>query len=156
MTTQPGPPAPPTVTDVSLTGEIKDLIDGAYESGNPILLAYVDADGQPSLSFRGSTHTHSEKEIGVWVRNQEGGLSKALSQNNRVTLFMRNPQTRAMVQIRGRARFDHSEATKKAVYEGSPEREQQADAERKGTAMIVDVERVEGMTAAGRFRMQRS
>lgn len=159
MTNAPGPPGmppPPPVTDVLLTDELKEIINGAYGEGFPFILAYVDADGQPSLSFRGSTNTYSDTQIGVWVRSLEGGLAKALEANNRVTLFMRNANNRSFVQIRGRGRFENSEAARKAVYEGSPEREQQADPERKGQPLIVDIDRAEGMTPTGRFRMQKS
>src|SRR5689334_15191965 len=102
------PAAPPTITELSLGDDVKAALGSALADGNPMVVAYVDEDGQPSLSFRGSTHVYSPNQLAVWARNPEGGLGHALSKNNKVTLLYRNPTTRAFLIFRGNAHIDSS------------------------------------------------
>lgn len=155
QTPRPAPPPPPPVTDVQFTDDIKDVVGGSYAAGAPALVAYVDVDGQPSLSNRGSTQIYSDNQLAIWVRSTEGGLPKALESNPRVSVFIRVPETRAMLNFRGRARLDNSEAVRTKVYESAPENEQKADPERKGVPLILDIDRLDGRTPAGAYRMVR-
>src|SRR5215207_9722691 len=137
------------VTDASpvpieLTEEIRATINGALANGTPVVVAYVDERGQPRLSFRGSTQVFGDDQLAIWVRNAEGGLPRALAANPRVSLLYRNPQPRMLLTFEGRGRFDDAEATRTAVYERSPEVERNFDPERKGLALIVDLDRVTG------------
>src|SRR5580700_766639 len=130
MTTQsPGP--------VELNDTIKDALGSALTDGKPVVVAYVDENGQPKLSFRGSTQVYSPTQVAIWVRNPEGGLQKALAKNPRLTLLYRSPEPRMMLNIQGRGKFDDSEAVRNKVYESSPQSEQNADRERKGKALVI-------------------
>ncbi|MCG6877271.1 MAG: hypothetical protein LJE97_19440, partial [Betaproteobacteria bacterium] len=60
----PMPAAP-----VKLTDELKKLVDNALATRHPMIVAYVDAKGQPILSFRGSTQSFSDDQLAIWVRN---------------------------------------------------------------------------------------
>ena len=127
---------------VVLTDEFKAAINNAIADKAPILLGSVDASGQPALSFRGSAQVYSDNQIGMWIRNQDGGLLKSIEVNPKVAMMYRNPETRLAFQVHGEAtRFDDEE-TRRKVYDASPEVERNADAERKGTAVIVEVTRV--------------
>jgi predicted pyridoxine 5'-phosphate oxidase superfamily flavin-nucleotide-binding protein len=127
---------------VVLTDEFKTAINNAIADRAPILLASVDASGQPALSFRGSTQVYSDHELGIWVRNQDGGLLASVAANPLIALMYRNPETRLAFQMHGEARRVDDEAVKQRVYEMAPEVERNADAERKGTALIVDLLRI--------------
>ena len=153
MTQAPPPPAP--LTEMRLTDEIKQSVNNALASGKPMIIAYVDPEGQPSLSFRGSTHVHSDNQLAVWVRNPEGGLLKGLQGNPKVTLMYRDPETRTTLQFRGTARIDESEQMRDTVYNASPEPERNADKEKKGKAMVIDLERVDGILPGARVQMRR-
>src|SRR5690606_12930212 len=149
-------PAAEPLTEMKLTDEIKNAINNAYTSGKPLIFAYVDPDGQPSLSYRGSAHAYSDDQLAIWIRNPEGGLLKALnSGNNRVTLMYRDPETRANIQFRGKGRLDNSEATREKVYNAIPEAEQNADREKKGQPLIIDLDRVDGIMPGVRIAMRR-
>jgi hypothetical protein len=63
MTTEPRP------SPIQLTAEIRDAVNGALANGTPVVVAYVDARGQPRLSFRGSTQVFSDDQFAIWVRN---------------------------------------------------------------------------------------
>jgi pyridoxamine 5'-phosphate oxidase-like protein len=141
---------------LELTDEIAEEIDTAYESGRPVLIAYLGDDGYPHVSFRGTAQVFGPQELAVWARNPEGGLPTAVAERPPVSLIYRNPQTRQMYVFYGRARVATDEETKRVVYERSPEREQQADPERGGVAIVIDLDRVDGIGPERRFRMERS
>jgi hypothetical protein len=141
---------------VELNDTIKDALATALTDGKPVVVAYVDESGQPKLSFRGSTQVYSPTQVAIWVRNPEGGLQRALAANPRVTLLYRSPEPRMMLNIQGRGHFDSSDTVRSKVYESSPQSEQNADRERKGMALIIDVDRLNGMAPGAAFNMQRS
>ena len=127
---------------IALTDDFKNAINNAIADKAPILLGSVDASGQPALSFRGSAQVYSDHEIGMWIRNQDGGLLKSIEGNPLVAMMYRNPETRLAFQMHGEARRVDDEAVKQRVYDMSPEIERNADPERKGTAVVVDLLRV--------------
>ncbi len=145
----------PAAGPIQLTSDMREAVNGALTAGIPVVVAYVDEAGQPNLSFRGSVQVYSDDQLAIWVRNPEGGLQRALASNPRLTLLYRNPQTRMMLNFQGRGRFDGSEGVRATVYEHSPQPEQNADRERKGRALIIDLDRVVGVVPGGRVLMQR-
>jgi pyridoxine/pyridoxamine 5'-phosphate oxidase len=140
-----------------LDDELKGIVNGALESHTPMVLASVDAEGRPRLTFRGSVQTFSDDQVGFWARNPEGGTMDNIAANPHVAMMMRNPETRVMLQLIGRARRVEG-AERDRVYANAPEFEQRADAEKKGAAVIVDLDKVEGflgMSADGQRRFVR-
>jgi hypothetical protein len=131
------------MSSLLLTQEIKDLVNNALESGNPILLAAVDAAGHPLLSFRGSTTVHSDDQLGLWARNAAGGTIEAIKQNPNVALMYRSA-TIPLLRFEGRARVVTG-AERQAIFEAAPRRERDADPDRKGTAIVIDLDAVFGV-----------
>jgi Pyridoxamine 5'-phosphate oxidase len=127
-----------------LTQEIKDLVNGSLESGNPILLAVVDAQNRPVLSFRGSAQVQGEDKIGLWARNATGGTIEAIKHNPQVALMYRSA-TIPLLKFEGRARVVTDAAERDAVYDAAPKREKDGDKDRKGTAIVVDLDTVFGV-----------
>jgi Pyridoxamine 5'-phosphate oxidase len=144
-----------TSSGIALTADMAQAVNSALESGKPVTVAYVDADGQPHLSFRGSVHTHSPHELAIWVRDPEGGLLAAVDRNPRLTLMYRDPETRTMLMFYGRGHVESSEEAHRTVYDQSPELERNRDPERKGKPLVIELDRVEGMTPGGRVQMSR-
>jgi hypothetical protein len=149
------PGAPPAATEVALDDEISQAINGALDSGHSVIAAYVDRDGQPQLSFRGTTQVYSADEVALWIRNPEGGLVAALPNNQRLAFFYHDPGTRTNYQIQGRGRVESDSQVRAVVFDNSPEREQAIDPERRGVAVVVDVDRVTGRGPSGPVNMQR-
>jgi len=145
---------------ISLDDELKGLINGALLAGAPMIVASVDAEGRPRLSFRGSLQAFSDDQIGFWARNAEGSTLENIAANPNVAMMYRNPQTRVMMQLIGRARVAVG-ADRDRVYDNAPEFERNADPERLGVGVIVDLDRIEGflgVTPDGQrrlFRMER-
>lgn len=127
---------------IALTDDFKNAINNAIADRAPILFAAVDELGQPALSFRGSAQVYSDHEVGLWVRNQDGGFLNSIATNPRVAFMYRNPETRLAFQAHGEARKVDDEATVRKIYDMAPEVERNADPERKGTAVLVDLTRI--------------
>jgi hypothetical protein len=149
----PGAPPPPIAVD--LDGEIAELVNGALDNGTPIIAAYVDRDGQPQLSLRGTTQVYSPDQVALWIRDPLGGLVRALPDSPRLSFFYRDPGRRTFLQIQGRGRVDADPQVRDVVFDNSPEREQAIDPERLGVAVVVDVDRVQGRLAGGAVNMAR-
>jgi Pyridoxamine 5'-phosphate oxidase len=129
---------------IALTDEITERVNGALVSGHPMILASVDGEGRPRLSFRGSTQVFSGDQLGFWARNAEGGTMGAIAANPHVALMYRHPADRVLLQFAGRARVAQG-AERERVYDLAPEYEQKADPEKKGVAVVIDLDKVEGM-----------
>lgn len=133
---------------LKLTPEIKELVNAALSSGNPILFAAVDKDKKPALSFRGSIQVYSDDQLGFWLRNTSGGTAEAIQRNPHVA-FMYHSAATPFLQFKGRARIATDTAERNKVFEAAPESEQKSDPGRKGFAIIVDLDAVEGVLSFG-------
>ena len=137
--------APPTpATPVRLTEELKKLVDNALATRHPMMVAYVDALGQPILSFRGSTQSYSDGQLAIWVRNSDGNFLNAIAKNPKVALMYRDEDSKATYQFQGRARVSTDEAVRQRVYAKMAEAERNHDPARAGVALLIDLDRVEG------------
>lgn len=137
-----GAPAP--AAPVKLSEDLKKLVDNALATRHPMVVAYVDASGQPILSFRGSTQSHSDDQLAIWVRNSDGNFLNAVARNPRVALMYRDEDTKATYQFQGRARVSTDESARRRIYEKMAEGERNHDPARTGIALIIDLDRVEG------------
>lgn len=136
--------APLPATPVKLTPEIRALVDNALASRHPIIVAFVGPDGQPILSFRGSTQSFSDDQLAIWVRNSDGLFLDSLEKNPRVALMYRDEDTKATYQFQGRAHVSGDAEARTRVYENMTEGERNHDYARTGVALIIDLDRVEG------------
>jgi hypothetical protein len=137
-----------TASPFALTSEIKALVAGAFDSGNVLLLAAVGKDQKPVLSFRGSTAVFSDTQLSFWARNAEGGTIEAISDNPHVALMYRSPSV-PLLQFIGRARIVDDPVERTRAFDLAPEKERASDPERKGRAVIVDLDEVKGVLGFG-------
>jgi hypothetical protein len=156
--TEKGPDLPPPVSgnELQITEAITVAVNGAFANRTPITVAYVDRDGQPHLSLRGTTQVFGGDQLAIWIRNPEGGLLSAIETNPRLALLYRDPATRTTYQFHGRAHADRSRESSDRVYSNSPEFERGLDPDQRGVAVVVDLDQIQGRDAAGFFLMQRS
>jgi len=132
-----------------LTSEISALIASALDTGNVMLLAAVDRNQRPVLSFRGSTAVFSDTQLSLWARNAEGGTLEAIEQNPQVAMVYRSPSV-PVLQFIGRARIADEAAERDRTFALAPERERQADPERKGRGVIIALDEVRGVLGFGK------
>jgi predicted pyridoxine 5'-phosphate oxidase superfamily flavin-nucleotide-binding protein len=148
---------------IKLSAEMKAAINGASAKKSPLLLSYVDETGQPSLSFRGSAHAYSDDQIAIWLRDAEGGLTKAIATNPKVALMYRdNAPTGGMFHFHGRARITSDPQERKKIFDAAPVNERNHDLDMEGGAVIIDLDFLQGFVgrtpdgrSTGRIRMRR-
>ncbi len=145
----------PAVTGDKIPDFVKSLVNNALANKSPLVVAYTDADGQPVLSLRGSTQVYSDTQLSIWVRNAEGGLVKSIQTNPRMSLLYRDSAVRNTLNFVGRGHVEPDDAVRRRVYELAPEVEQNHDPGRKGAALIIDVDRLQGLTTRGAVRFAR-
>jgi hypothetical protein len=133
----------------ALTPEISALVTGAFDTGNVLLLAAVDRDRKPVLSFRGSTAVFSDTQLSFWARNAEGGTIDAIKGNPHVALMYRS-QSVPLLQFAGRARISDSPAERDRAFDLSHAKEREKDPDRKGRAVIIDLDEVKGVLGFGK------
>jgi hypothetical protein len=147
-------PWSPGVTD-TIPEFVRGIVNGALANGTPMVLGYVDEQGEPALSLRGSVQVYSDHQLSLWVRNANGGLIRSLQKNPGVSLLYRDSKSRTTLIFRGRGYVETDEAVRERVFERSPEVEQNHDTERNGAAMLVDVRSLQGTSPRGSIRMER-
>jgi hypothetical protein len=137
------------------TADIPAAVDGATPRGHTLVLGYVGEDGNPVVSFRGSTHIHGPQELAIWARKKDDGFARAIARNPNVGLVYYDADGPGPIFLSfvGRARVDASASD--AVYEAMYEGERQYDAERLGVAVIIDVDEVKVLDASGFWEMSR-
>jgi hypothetical protein len=129
---------------LALTPDISELIAGAIDAGAVMLLAAVDKDLKPVLSFRGSTAVFSPDQLSVWARNAEGGTISAIQQNPNVAMMYRSAAV-PLLQFTGRARISDDPQERERAFTLAHEKERAADPKRHGRAIIIDLDRVAGV-----------
>jgi hypothetical protein len=142
-------PPPPEAKPLVLPQALRTAIDRALIEKRPMLLAHVGADGQPVISFRGSTQVYSDDQLAMWVRNAGGELIRAIASNPRVAFMYRNEEARATYQLQGRARVVADDAVRKLVFDRSAAAERAHDFAMLGAAVLIDLDRVEGWAGVG-------
>ena len=147
---------------IKLSAEAKTAINNSAAIKAPILLSYVDETGQPHVSFRASTHAHSDDQLAMWLRKANGGFTRAIAQNPKVALMYRDNAGGGMFQFLGRARIVTDAQERRRIYDESPETERNHDYTMDGVAIIVDLDYVDGFAgrtpdgrSTGKHRMRR-
>ncbi len=150
------PQAPPSPRTLRLDPEIKAAVDGALDNQTPMLIAYLDGGQQIHLSFRGTIQAYTDDQLALWAREPEGGLPQNIAHRPHVTLFYNDPARRTSYTFYGRARVEHDPTERATIFENSHPREQQVDFRRRGVAIVVDLDKIEGRVAGGRVLMLRA
>jgi hypothetical protein len=141
---------------LAISDDLAEKINHALVNSLPMVVAYVNGSNQARLSFRGSTQVHSADQLAIWVRDPEGGLLGAIPSNPNLTLMYRDPATRTTIFFYGRGHVADDSATRDNVYTSSPEQEQKADPDKKGKALIVDLDLIQGRTPEGPLNLTRA
>ncbi len=149
----PPPPVSGTVEVIPLA--MKGVINSARSNQTPMVVTYVDGDGVPHSSFRGSVCVIGPTQLAIWVRDAKGGLPNAILSNPSVSLVFSDLRGGNMINITGRGSIASDEETRRKVYEAGPEVEQTHDTERHGVAVVIDVKNLQAFTSAGPVMMQR-
>lgn len=134
---------PPGAPESVIPAVARAVINNARVTEHPMCIAYVNADGAPVQTFRGSIQVFSDTQLCAWIRNPGGSLATSIAINPRVSVtYQDSPDFHLF--INGTARIDSSDDVRKAVFDMSPEVEQLHDPAMNGTALIIDVASIMG------------
>jgi hypothetical protein len=140
---------------IEISDSMRANINGAIDKGRVLTAAYVDDEGKPPATFFGSIHVHSKDQIALWVRDPKGGMPRALATRPWVSMVYADISTRTYYRMNGRGRVADDTAERDRVYAEMHPIEQKFDAERKGVAIVIDLDVVDGYDSAKPVKMQR-
>ena len=141
---------------IQLSDDFKKRFVNALTDGVAMVVGYVDRNGDPHVSPYGSLHASGDDQLALWVRNPQGDLIHGIARNPNVAVFYAQLSSRTFVRMRGRARVVAGAAERTKVFEGMHPFEQRGDPERKGVAVVIDLDSAVGRAADGTmFEMKR-
>lgn len=140
---------------IKLGEELKKRLSNALTDGHPVVASYIDLAGDPHISFYGSLHAHSDDQLALWARDPMSDMPKAMAVNPKIGFAYSDMSTRTFYRIYGRARVETAEEIREKVYTEMHPYEQQGDPDRKGTAVIIDLDEVSGRDQGGVFSMEK-
>jgi len=141
---------------IELTDEMRERIARALDDGCPVVSAGVDEDGQPKISFYGSTHVFGPDQLAIWVRNPESGVLSRIETNPKMAFLYRNSKERVAWQFFGRATVVRDPEMRDRVWAGIHDIEKSLDPERSGVAVVIDLDRVTGRGGLDMRREERA
>jgi hypothetical protein len=147
---QPRPEASDEIPAVA-----RGMINSALINDTPMVVSYVDEDGTPNLSLRGSVQVFSPTQLCIWLRNTGGGLPTAIAKNPNIALLYRDSRNRSTLSVQGKAHVEMDKEICDRVWNLIPEVEQNHETRESGCALIIDVTRLQGGTPKGGVRFQR-
>jgi hypothetical protein len=78
---------------IDLSTNIANAVNGAAARGRALAIAYVDDDGAPALSFRGSALVHGPDQLAIWARKVDSGIAAAVAKRPEVSLVFLDPES---------------------------------------------------------------
>jgi len=145
--------------DLEISDAVGVRLAGALTSGHPATIAYVGADGLPHISHRGSLQRLNDRQLAVWARNPGGGLAQAMAGRTAVAVLysdFSDLARRVLFNAVGRGRVEPDEAVRRAIYDNAPQIERQADPDRRGVAIVIDVDEISGYLDGQYVQMRRA
>jgi hypothetical protein len=139
---------PPRLKAAEVPLVVRGIVNDAVANNTPICVAYVNAGGEPVLSFRGSLQFFGPRQISGWLRNPRGGLATAVAKNPKIALIYRDSRRVINVNVAGLAHIETDPEIRRQVYEMMPEVEQTHDPDQTGACLIIDIQSVKCQVAS--------
>lgn len=127
--------------------EVRAAINGALAAGTPMVFAYTNAEGDPSVSLRGSIQVYSGTQLCMWMRPRSR-FATVLERNPNLALLYRDSRTRSTLSISGTGEMAEGEVRDR-IYNLIPEVEQTHDTERQGDGLIINLKEIRGSLPSG-------
>jgi hypothetical protein len=132
-----------------MPAHVRTAINRALANQTPMVLAYVDENGAPSLSLRGSVQVYSPTRLCLWVRNPRSRLIASIRAQRPLSFLYRNSPSRTTLTIQGRGKLVEDPKIRRQIFDLLPEVEQRHDPAMAGAAVLVDVVRIHGTSPKG-------
>jgi uncharacterized protein len=129
---------------ISISDQMKDLVDNALANGSPCILATVSADGEPDIGYKGSMMVFDNESLAYWERTKRVHM-KNVKENPRVVVLFRDAKTKAAWRFHGTATLHESGAIRDQVMARTVKDELDKDPERKGAAVVIRLDKITNM-----------
>ncbi len=139
----------------TIPADVRSAVNNALANSTPLVLAYVNAAGEPVQTIRGSVQIYSPTQVCAWLRHADGDTVQSVRANPHVSFIYRDSRTRSTITFEGDARFTEDAEERDRVYELAPETEQMHVPDRSGIGLILDVKRMLAFMPTGTFRLNR-
>ena len=133
---------------IELDEEIRRRLAHAIDDQKTLTAAYVDVDGKPHISFYGSTHVHESDQLAIWVRNPDGALLRTLPERPDIAFIYGDISSRVYYTFAGRGRVADTAEARDRVYDEMHAIERKFDPDKKGVAVLIDLDKVTILSAA--------
>ena len=142
---------------ISMTDKMSELLDAALADGTVSLLGTATKDGDPQISPKGSIAVFDPQTLSYWERSYRSSVAH-LRENPKVVVYYRNAAKASdwpggTLRFHGRARVVEDPALRESVWQRTIQAEKEKDPEKKGFAVLIDVDRIELLN--GNVVMQR-
>jgi predicted pyridoxine 5'-phosphate oxidase superfamily flavin-nucleotide-binding protein len=133
---------------IKITPVMRDLLDKALEDGTPCLIGTASKDGQPQISPKGSVAVFDDRTLCYWERSHRTSQAR-IGENPRVVVYYRNtarkenPYRASCIRFHGRARIVTGGPERDKAWELTNHEEQSKDPEKKGAAVLIDLDLIE-------------
>lgn len=121
--------------------ELTDAVGAALAQGRPCVLATVGVDGRPDIGPKGSMLVLDEHRLAYWERTRGGHLEN-LRRSPHVAVLFLDLEHGTYIRFFGRAELHEDGPLREQVMERVVKPELDYDPERKGIAVVIEVERV--------------
>lgn len=121
--------------------ELTDTIGAALAAGRPCVLATVGADGRPDIGPKGSMLVLDKQRLAYWERARGGHLEN-LRRSPHVAVLFLDLEHGGYIRLFGRAELHEDGPLREQVMQRVVKPELDYDPERKGIAVVIEVERV--------------
>ena len=129
---------------ISISDQMKELIDNALANGSPCILATVSADGEPDIGYKGSMMVFDNESLAYWERTRRVHM-KNVKENPRVIVLFRDAKTKAAWRFHGTATLHESGQIRDQVMARTVKDELDKDPERKGAAVVIRLDKITNM-----------
>jgi hypothetical protein len=137
---------------VQMNELMMSLLASALADGTPCLLGTADDNHHPQISPKGSMAVFDGRTLSYWERSFRGA-HRHLQNNPNVVVYYRNdaraaemPYRSAALRFHGRARIVLDGPDHERVWELAGEVERKRDPEKKGIAVLIDVDKIEELS----------
>ena len=103
--------------------------------------------------MRGTVQVHGADRLALW--NRGPGLPDSVTMNPQIALLYLDLTARTHLRFNGRARVETDPTIRDQIFERSPRGEQAQDPNRRGIAIVIELDLVRGITPTGPVIMAR-
>jgi Pyridoxamine 5'-phosphate oxidase len=139
---------------IKISAVMRDLLSKALADGTPCLVGTASKEGHPQISPKGSLAVFDEQTLCYWERSHRSSQAH-IEGNAHVVVYYRNaarakenPYRSSAIRFHGTARIVRSGPERERAWQLTNSEEQSKDPDKKGFAVLIDVERIEELSGA--------